>query len=366
MINDRISPRQFIGMMLLFLLGSNFGMGASSFAAQDSWLAVLAAAALAVPMAAVYAGISGTAQGENFFTSLSGAAGRIPGKIFTAVFVIFSLHLGAVILRTISEFIEISNMHETPQLIIIAVTALLSAWLVRSGVEAMGRVAKLLAAVLLVSVALTLLLSAGEADLSNLSPVIGTQPRVFADAVSTDLMTPMCEIFLFSALAPYLNSGGRRVRLFVSGLMAGALVLVCVCLRNLLVLGMPSLTMYYYPSYQAVGVLSAGEFFSRFEVLIGMNLLLAGFIKAAVCLFFACEGLSSLTGARRSAFAGPVCALTAALSLMLFRSSMDISNWIRLAKYFSFPFIVVLPLVIFALKKAAAGKVSKSGSPPGM
>lgn len=347
MINNRISGRQFIYMIILFLLGSNLVMGILSDAKQDSWLANLTGILLAVPMAFAYARIQQLHPGKNLFDIVIDLFGRALGKIIILLYALYAIHLGSGVLRTISEFIQISNMPETPQIMTLSVFTLLCIWLVKSGIETMGRISKAAFFIILISVSITLILSAKDMDFNSIRPIFATDFSVFVDSSTTAFALPFAEIVLFTVLYSAVDRKENPYKLYVSGLCAAGLMLVVISLRNLFVLGVPAALTYTFPSYQAVSMITIGDFFTRIEVLIGLNLVLSGLLKVCVCLFSASSGLAKLLNLddHRST-AAPVGAIMAMLAVIMFSNSIEITDWLKVYKYFALPFQVILPLVI--------------------
>lgn len=347
MINNKISGKQFICMIILFLMGSTLVIGVASEARQDSWLAILTGLILALPMAFAYARIVQLFPGKNLYDIVIQLFGKVFGKMIILLYVFYAIHLGSGVLRTISEFIQISNMPETPQIMVLSAFILLCIWMAKSGIETMGRVSKLAFFIVLISITITVVLSIKDMNFNNIKPIMGTDFTAFADSSTTVFSLPLAEIVLLTILYSSVDQKENPYKLFICGLSVAGLLLIVVSLRNLFVLGLPSVLMYYFPSYQAVSVIAIGEFFTRIEVLIGMNLVLAGLIKVCVCLFAASSGLAKLFNLDdHRPMAAPVGVIMVTFAMVMFSNTIEIVNWLKIYKYFALPFQVILPAII--------------------
>jgi spore germination protein KB len=133
----------------------------------------------------------------------------------------------------------------------------------------------------------------------------------------------------------------------MTGILISTFLLLIVALRDLLVLGVPTMTMYYFPSYIAVSIISLGDFFTRIEVLIGIIFVFCGFVKTCVCMFSATIGISKLINTESyKNLAVPVGLLMMTLASIIYSNTAEMFAWLNTYKYYALPFQVILPLII--------------------
>jgi spore germination protein KB len=160
---------------------------------------------------------------------------------------------------------------------------------------------------------------------------------------------------LFSFVAPTAkgkpnkpNKPNEPKKIFIKGLLTATLILLIANLRNLFILGVPSLKQFYFSSYQTVSVISIGEFFTRFEILIGVNLLLACFIKLCVLLFTSSIGLAKLFNIKGyKKMAAPCGLMMAFLCMINFGNTEEHFRFMKFFRIYTVPFEVILPIIIW-------------------
>ncbi len=124
------------------------------------------------------------------------------------------------------------------------------------------------------------------------------------------------------------------------------LTILIVAMRNIIILGLPATGLFYFPSYQAISIVSIGEFFSRFEVLVGVNLVLAGFIKVCICLHTASLGLARTFQMDSSSGLVVPCALIIiVVSQLLYTSVQELFDFIPFFVIYTIPFEIIFPVI---------------------
>ena len=136
---------------------------------------------------------------------------------------------------------------------------------------------------------------------------------------------------------------------FIMGLGLGGFFVFLGALRNILVLGSERISMMYFPSIMVLSLIHIGSLIQRLEIGIVIITLVCVFVKAIICLFAVCNGISKVFGFDDYRFiATPVTLLMLSFSFFIFKSTMEISYWnLIAAPYYSFVFEVIIPLVIF-------------------
>ena len=89
----------------------------------------------------------------------------------TFSYALYALYLGALVVRNFTEFIRISNFPETPPYIFEIVMGIACLYMVKSGIEVMGRWGGLILPVMTVVIFGSFLLLINKMDLNNLKPV---------------------------------------------------------------------------------------------------------------------------------------------------------------------------------------------------
>lgn len=335
-------------IIIMFLLGSSFVMGNVAKTKQDTWITFLLGAVMEIPLIFVYCAILNKYPDKNFFEIIELLFGKIVGKIICGLYVWYAIHLGSMVLRTFTEFIHVLNMPETPLIVIIGFIILIIIWGVKSGPENIGRVAKFMMPILLSFVSLTFVIGFKNMNFQNLKPMLSVDTKAIIAGSYTTFTIPFSELIICLPLFSCLKPKSKPKSIFFKALAISLAFLLLAHLRNLLILGVPSMKMYYFTSYQAVSVVSIGEFFTRTEVLIGINIILAGFTKMCVLLYTASAGLAKICNAKDLVkFAAPCSLIVVILAEVGFKDTSDLFKWIPYLQIYNIPFQVILPIVIW-------------------
>ena len=343
-----ISSKQAIYILIMFLLGNSL-MYSGSKAKQDTWIAILIALFLFAPMLMAYARIVSLYPGQGLYEIIMDVFGKIFGRVIILLYVFYAIHLGAMLMRNFASFIQVVAMPETPLVVALVFLFAFSVWMIKSGVETLGRWARFALPVVVVSVLMTLLVSIRSMDFTNIEPVAGTSFSLLMGSSFTIFSFPFAETILFTVLFSSVKAGSNSYKIYIVGTLIASTIIITAALRNILVMGFPSLDMYYFSSYATVSVISLGDFFTRIEVLIGLAFLLDLFVKLCVCMFAASMGISkviNVTNYKNLAF--PVGLLMITLAAILYANSIQMYDWMEIYKFYALPFQVILPLLILA------------------
>lgn len=352
MNNQKITGREMKYVIALFFIGSSLVAGASVKAGQDSWISIIIGAALLIPMIFIYSAILNLYPGENLFDIIVHIFGSILGKIICFIYILYALHLGSLVINIFAEFIHAVNMPETPKAVITGFLIFACVFMIYNGISTMGSVSKFLFPLLLISVVLTIITATRIMDINNLKPVLNTDLGALLKSSYTVFTLPFGECILFTTIFSCVDPKENYKRTFFNGLLLGAVILIIANLRNLLILGPVTVKLFPYPSYEAISIIAVGEFFTRIEVIIGANLLLAGFIKVVVCCFSACQGFAKVFNINEYKYiAAPTVLIMLTLSSFAFKNTVDMLEFVESYQFYVIPYQILLPLIILITGK---------------
>lgn len=371
MSNQAITGRHLKYALALFLVGSSLvGSGVTEEAGNDSWIAMIIGIAGVMPLLFLYNGILRLYPGENLYQIAMHVFGRVGGTVVGAVYIFYAIHLGALVLNIFAEFVHVMNMPDTPKLAIEWFLILPCIFGVYRGTAVMGRVARFLFPLVVFAVLATDLLALRDANFSNLQPILGTGMGKMSLAVLNIITLPAGEAVVFTTFFN-VNPKENYRKILISGVLMGMVILLVANLRNLLLLGVGGVKLFPYTSYSAVSILGIGDFFTRMEVIIGINLMIGGFYKVIGCSFSAAIGMASIF--RRGEykyFAVPVCLLILIFAQTMFQNSTEALEFVKSYKYYVLGYQLFLPAAILitgTIKKhrqQAAQATSGAGEEP--
>ncbi len=365
MQTEQISIKQGIFVLLMFIFGSSVVMGVNTEVEQDSWAALLIATAGVIPLVLIYARLIRLNPGMALCDMMEMLLGKVGGKVTMALMSWYALHLGSLVLRDFSEFIEIVAMPETPQLPLIIGMMLVTAYIARSGIETLGRFAMGTFALIPTVVVLTVLLSLSNMDFSNIQPALVHTPGEIAKASLGLFAFPFAETVVMLTVANAIKKGDSPYKLYLSAVLLGTLVLMVVLVRNLAVLGAPMMSSQYFPSYTMARIIRVGDFLSRIEITIAINFILGGIVKISLCLLAAAKTSARLFGLpdyRRIVM--PTGLLMAALCVIAYNTPMELFAFLPSYTYYALLFQVVIPIIVWIAAEIDARKKRRQGGAP--
>lgn len=140
MNKEVISEKQGISLVIIFIMGSASVMVTGLEAKQDAWIAIIFAIVFSIPMILIYAHIQSLFPGKNLFEIIEISLGKVIGKIIVILFTWYVIDTGAQVLRNYCQFIEETTLSNTPLIVIIILISIPCIYVLKKGIEVIGRV----------------------------------------------------------------------------------------------------------------------------------------------------------------------------------------------------------------------------------
>lgn len=348
MTNHEITGKQVQSILVLFWFGSSVISAVSPEAKQDSWVSLLIAVLAVLPLLALYIRLNRLYPGINFYDILFKIFGGIAGRIIALIYIFYFIHLASLAMRVLTAFVHVLSMKDTPELLIGAFIVVIGAWSAKNGPESIGRVSKFLLPVILISALLTFVIGIKDMNFSYMKPFLEADFKSLLSGAFGYLTLPLGEVVTCYSFFACINARTSVPKIYLKSLLYFSAIVLVATYRNILVLGIPTSLLYYFSSYQSASVLSLGEFFTRIEVLIGMNLMLGGFIKIAVCLYSASLGITKVFKIQdQKSMIVPTGLLILTLTDNAFKNVPDQFAWVKMYQLYAVPFEIILPLIIW-------------------
>lgn len=359
MRQEKLSLGQAISILVLFILGSSIVVGGSVEAGQDVWASLLISMAFMVPFTFLYGRLTKLYPESDLYDIVEILFGKVIGKVFVLVMTWYALHLGSLVLRNFSEFINITALPETPQIAIMILMILVTIYLAKSGIFTMGKWSVLVLPFVCVIIIFTVLASFKYMDVSNLRPILEHRTSDLLKGAYKLFTFPFAEIVVTTSLLSSVKKSVSPYKIYFLSLLLGGFILLVAVLRNLLVLGTSLVETSYFPSYMSARIISVGKAITRIEGSISINYIIFGISKITVCLIAASKGISKLIGSSNyKNMVFPVGMLILSLCSILFKNIMEMYQFLKVYQYYAVPFEVVIPAIIwiFAEIRSKHGK----------
>lgn len=349
MSKEIIPAGQSISIVILFIIGSSLFMGVAGQSGNSSWIALLLAIALAVPLMLMYARFHVLFPGKDLFDMLILVFGGLFGRILSCLYIWYSLHLGALVLRNFGEFSATVALTETPMIAPMLCIGLLCIWVVKAGLEVLGRSSKFLLLFSIIVIIIVQILSIPRFDYRHLKPLLDNGwPVIFSDMMGS-FTFPFAEIVIFLGAFTVLPNKGSAKRVLLSGMLLAGWIILAVSVRNLLVLGPDILSSLYFPSYVAVSRINIGDFLTRIEGSSAIVFVTASFVKVSLCLYVTCNGVAKVF--KLKSYRSVVLQMgliMVYLSKFIYKDIMEMQYFAyHIYKIYALPFQVFIPVLLW-------------------
>jgi spore germination protein KB len=327
------------------------------------------AIAMAVPVIFIYGRLLILFKDMDIFDMLISTFGKFFGKVLSVLYIWYAVHLGSLVTRNFSEFIQVSTLDHTPQFFTIALIGLLCILAVKSGIEVLGRWSLIGIIIVILIVVLTALMSLNIMNFDNILPIADKGFSKILGVSYGTLTFPFSETVLFLGVLSTLKPKVSPYKAYYFGVGLGGLLLFIVVLRNTFILGGELLANIYFPSYISTSIIILGSFLSRFEEMIGANILVAGLVKISICLYVACVGIYKVLNLKNyRSIVVPTAFFMMTLACIVYTSTMQMFNWLKIYSIYAIPFQFIIPILLLVIaeikEKIKRSKQEKENEPP--
>lgn len=351
MFKEVISDREGISLIILFSLGATLALPSAAKAGSDAWIATLLATISFIPMALAYGRILVLFPGKDLFDILDELLGKLLGKAIGLIFIWFAFHIGLYGIRDAGDFITTVSLEDTPGAIPMVFAGFLSIWIVKEGIETMGRWAVFFFTLIALIPPIVVLMMAPQMELDNILPIFYGGIKPLLRGTLSVLTLPLGETVIFLMAFSSFRTKESPYRIFIMGVLIGGAIVFIATLAEILVLGPDIFQATYLPSHNALSKISIGDLLERLEVVAIVTVYIANFIKSSICLLAVSKGLAKLFNFKDYRFIiVPVGLNLINFAIFFHDNIIDSLEWTRQVwDFYAIPFQFILPLGILAL-----------------
>lgn len=351
MNREVISDKQGIALMILFIIGTAIITVSATQAKRDMWIAIILSLLVALFIALVFVRIHYTFPGKNLFDICEICFGKFIGKGIVILFTWFIFHTGVLVLMNLNLFINTVSLSDTPQIVTMISITLLCSWIVKKGIEVMGRWAKFFLIIFIGLIVITIVLLIPTMNINNIKPVLNEGIKPILIGAFGTFGFPFTQIMVFTMAFFGFQTKKSPYKIYIKGLLIGGIAILLISLTNLLVLGKNYTFTVYYPSHTSAARIVVGKIMERVEIIISTGFVLGAFIKGSIYLLAASKGITKIFGCSDYRFIViPISLLMINLSHFLHDSLMDYFYFVlRIWIYYALPFQVLLPIIIWII-----------------
>jgi len=355
--NDKISPAQFMFSVACFIQGSSLlTFSIHKSAKQEAWLSVIIGCLVSLPVIGLYVFLTSRYPGKGLFEINQIVLGRLVGKAFSLLYLLFFVSLAILNLDVLGNFVAGNLLPTTPMPIILAMFVFICAWAVGKGVKTLTSYGTMFVVITIVILLTTSALLIKYMRLDNLLPVFSLPVKNYMAGAHVTAMLPICEIMVFLMLTPNLTESGRAAWGFWTGAAIGALTLLFVVVNDTAILGAVA-SVVPTPTYTAILLINIGNVLTNMGVFYAILLMMLSFFKTSILLYAFFLGLKQLLNLKSYGFLLPTfSAIIVILSNAVFSSADEHAEWVNsgLAPTYSTFFLLVLPamtIMVYFIRK---------------
>ena len=348
MQDNTVSARNIGCMIALMTLSSLLITGLGSVG-QDMWLATIVAALIAVPLLLVYARISSLNRGLNLIDIVYKHFGSLWGCVLTLLLSWYALHVSALVTRNFTEFVSSISLEHTPKVFIIIGMIAAGGYLANTNFKVLGRWSLIVLLLVTINLVLTLLLSLSSIQISYLKPVMEHSVReIFSSSLSFGAVA-FAETALALVAFGAMKSGDSPYKAYGIGIGFGAVLLVSVVMRNIMLLGREMISTAVFPSYITARIINPGTFIEHIESIVSFNLILLGITKVSICIRAASMGVAKLFRLEVTdrMVITPISLLSIAICVTSFQNMQELISFLSAYRLYASLFTVLIPLIIW-------------------
>ena len=362
MSKQKITSAEAVSLLAFSLVANIILTGGGKVAGQDVWISFLLVVCVMLPLAYIYRGIVLNCGDKGFFISVEETMGKPVGRLFNILIVLYSLFLGVIAFRSISEFLFIAVLTRTPLYITRLLLGMLCIWAAKSGASFIARWSRLVFPIILTIVLMLVILSIPNFDLDNFKYTLFYGPQPVLQGAWNIFTYPMVEAALL--LIPFCDLEKKKdtVKIYIVALVITSLMGIIVNERNILVMGEVLAKAYYFPSYKSAGIIRLTRFFDRIEIIRGMVYIVGSFLDGTFCLYVAAQGVNSMLGIKNeeAGVTAPMGILMLTLAGSLFSQYSQLISYLQGPNgYIATAILGVLPVIIWITGKLRNGKKVK-------
>lgn len=360
MEKEIISGKQATNIMIGFIIGSSAVFGFDASAKNDVWISLIISIFISIPIVIMYSRILKLYPQKNLYEIVYEIFGKVGGAILSIIFIFYSFQLGTLVVRNFTEFIRTVSLDATPQLILSIFIVLFCLWILKSGLEVLGRLSIVFVILITIIVALTFIFLMKDMKFDNIKPILGNSMQPILTSAFSAFTFPFGETVLFMVVLSSVRKIDSPLKVYSTSVFIAGLLLVLALLRNIFILGFPTLDLLYFPSYSSVSKLNIGDFITRIEIVIATNFLFGGIIKISVCLYSTAKGVAKLFNINNyKDVLTPISLFMITFSGIIYNNIMQMFEFIKIYSYYAPIFQLILPVLIWVFAEIKAHKVKK-------
>lgn len=352
---EKFSGKQGRPLIVMFILGTSLIISGGSDARENEWISMIFAILASLPLVLIYSKLLVLFPGKGLYEILIQVYGNFIGKILVFLYTFYFFHLSAICLRNVTEYVHVVSFPRTPQYITGVFLVALIIYSIAAGFNVLATWAKKVLPFIILVLFMTFILGIPQYNYSHIKPIMYEGLKPVAKSGFSFLTFPFGETVVFMVFLGFLYKEKESSSIYIKSILVGGFFLLVTGLRNILLLGFPSLGNVYFPSHYSTSLINIPGFIQRIEILVSMNLILSAFIKTTVCLYAAAIGVIKTLNIKNKNInvTSTIMGISIVpISFFLYKSTMEMVRFIEFYKYYAIPFQIIIPILTLIIALA--------------
>ncbi len=288
-----VSSRQVLALIAMFILGTSLLFSLGQELGRHSWLGIITGFIAFLFLFWLYYFLLKLEPGKSLFGLNEQAFGRGLGTVINLWYLIYFFVLLSVVVGNFVDFINSVILIQTPEILLTIFLTLTAAYAVKKGLESIARLSEIMVFCVFTTAIVVTLLLFDKIDTTNFWPLWPQNWALVLRSGFSILTFPFGETVIFLSIFYQLGGPQKVSKGFFWGSVVGVFVLLVIALRNIAVLG-EFVKFSTYPAYDSVRLINIARFITRAEVVISLNYMFAGYVKATTVYYSLCLGLKEI------------------------------------------------------------------------
>lgn len=340
----------FVGIFI----GSAIVMNPAASAGEDAWFSTLVGCLSGFLVFSIIAALSVIHPGKSLIGVLIFCFGKKAGKIIGFIYVLFFLRLAGEILRNLSYYSNSVDFSETPLLFIIICYMLLVVFIVKMGLEVMGRISEVLVIFIILIIAVTFLSFFTDFHPDAFLPMFKNGVLPPAESGLKTAILPFGEGILALTILPNLNDRKKTFKVTsLSVLVSGGIFFITMA-RDIMTLGVSVAERYVFPSEKVFRLMLGIDIYPLLDI----SVIITGVIRVSIILYATAKSLAEIFDMKDfKIFVMPIAILDIANAMTLHYSLFTQLYWAEnIVPFLDMPILFIMPLIMFVVSLVKKGK----------
>lgn len=293
-MSNKFNTKQYISILVMTYLGSIVLTHGNKIAKQDTWITLLYGAILAIPLNLLLGYIATKNPNKNIFQILKDNTNKFIYIIISSLYIFLLINTGYFTCRFFTEFVQLISLKDTPQYILGFLLIATCVYTAKFNMQVIARLSSFLLIIFTFFYLLIIILSFPNFNLEHIFPIHSISTKLMAKASFGSFINPYSDVIIMLAFCGFAKDSKSHYKALFTSILITAVLICLSSLCNILILGIPSYSDLYFPSYIATTFIEGAAIIERIESILSIAFLICIFVKIVLLIKASSIGLNSL------------------------------------------------------------------------